>query len=102
MNHWRKARSLGPAANHPDTKFDCEGKKVTVAEYFTLMCKDPKKGPIYRAVLKEGRLKYPDLPTINVGSKDKPVLIPPELVVIADGQCRTRVCTGDMTASMIK
>lgn len=102
LGHWRKCKSLGPPANSPESAFDCGGKKITVADYFALMCRDPAKGANYRRVLTTNKLLYPQLPTINVGSASKPILVPPELVVVPGGQCRSNVCTGDMTAQMIR
>lgn len=102
IGHNRKARSLGPSSNHPDSAFEFEGKLTTVAEYFELMCADRKNGESYRKALPSGKLKFPEVPTINVGSDKKPILIPSELVVVPDGQCRMGACTGDMTAKFIK
>lgn len=97
LHHWRKARSLGPACNSPDSAFDCEGKMMTVADYFSLKSKTS-----YKTYIPGGKLKYPSLPAINLGSKSKPVYVPPELVVVPGGQSRSNVCTGDMTAQMIR
>ena len=47
-------------------------------------------------------MKFPFLPTINVGSNSKPILIPVELVTVIGGQSRASKVTGDMTAQMIK
>jgi len=47
-------------------------------------------------------LKYPKLPTINVGSNTKPILIPAELIFITGGQARNNVMTPKMTADIIK
>jgi len=102
LGHWRKCKMLGPASNSPASTFDCNGKKMTVSAYFEMMCKDVAKGANYRRVMPSGKLGYPSLPTINVGSATKPILVPAELVVVPGGQCRSNVCTGDMTAQMIK
>lgn len=84
----RKAKCLGPPANSEDSRFeDSSGKRLTVAEYFEAQYK---------------KLKYPELPTINVGSAKKPILFPPEVVMVPHGQCRAQRMTGDMTASMIR
>ena len=37
------------------------------------------------------KLKYPSLPTVNVGSIKKPILIPMELIKVLDGQIRGRI-----------
>lgn len=93
IGHWRKAKSLGPASNSPDSMFDHNGTRVTVDKYFQT---------VYRDKLPGGKLRYPELPTINIGSASKPMLVPPEVIVIPDGQCRTGKITGEMTAQMIK
>jgi len=93
IGHWRKAKCLGPASNSPDSSFVHNGTKMTVEKYFQLVYKDKLTG---------GKLRFPDLPTINIGSVAKPVLLPAEFVGIPDGQCRTGKITGDMTAQMIK
>jgi len=89
VNFSKKIKGLGPAANSKESTFDFNGKMVTVAEYFTLMCKDPEKGATYTNALGSTRaLKHPYLPTINVGTTSKPMLVPPELVIIRPGQSR--------------
>jgi hypothetical protein len=100
LNHWRKAKSVGPAANHESSSFLYEGKKITVAKYYEIKAKeDPQYG---KALHPTGKLKYPELPTINLGSAAKPVLIPPELINVPGGQSRSQVMDGDMTSQMIK
>ena len=95
-NFWRKAKSLGPASNSEASKFDYKGKKVTVEQYFNEVYKSKLFGP-------GGKLKYPFLPTVNVGSKNAPMLVPIELVVVPDGQCRTGAIAGTTAAAeMIK
>ena len=64
------------------------GKKYTVAQYFEFQA---KKIPAYGKLLSKGKLRYPALPTINVGSNSKPILIPAELVSVPGGQSRTGV-----------
>ena len=54
------------------------------------------------AVDKDGKYLYPFLPTINVGTNTKPILIPPQLIIIAPGQNISRKLTPDMTAKVIK
>ena len=75
---------------------------MTAAEYYSLQCKDAKASAMYRQAMPQGKLKYPTLPTINIGSAAKPVLVPPEFILIPTGQCRAGKCTGDMTASLIR
>jgi eukaryotic translation initiation factor 2C len=48
------------------------------------------------------KIRYPDLPTINIGSKQRPLLIPAELVQVPGGQNRSSKVKGDMTAQMIR
>ena len=104
LGHWRKARSLGPPSNHPDSAFlQADGRRVTVADYFAAMCRDQAKGGRYRSALgSSGTLKYPFLPCVNIGTTAKPCWVPAELVVIPGGQSRSNECTGEMTADMIK
>jgi hypothetical protein len=67
---------------------------VTVAQYFQMMtAKVPDR---YQP------LRYPFLPTVNVGTKKRAVLVPMELVDIIPGQTRTRSVTGDISAQIIK
>lgn len=101
LGHKKKARGLGPPANSKESEFDCDGRKVTVADYFVNMAKTK---PQYRDALKAsgGRLKYPQLPTINVGTSSHPVLIPAELCIVPGGQCRSHKMVGDMTAQLIR
>ncbi len=51
---------------------------------------------------KDGRYLYPFLPTINVGTNTKPILVPPQLIIIAPGQNISRKLSPDMTAKVIK
>lgn len=97
LGHWRKARFLGPGCNSPETLFNFEGQRMTVADYFNV-----KARTLYRNAIPGGRLKFPALPAINLGTKTKPIYVPPELVVIPGGQVRSNVCTGDMTSQMIR
>jgi hypothetical protein len=93
-------KCIGPASNSPDSSFDADGVQVTVAQYYANMCTQRKQA--YVNCLSKGKLRYPSLPTINVGTNQRPVLVPPELVIVPSGQCRSNVCTKDMTASMIR
>lgn len=49
----------------------------------------------------DGKYLYPFLPTINVGTTSRPVLVPPTLVVLPDYQSRSKL-TPEMTAVLIK
>lgn len=51
---------------------------------------------------KNGKYLYPFLPTINVGTNTHPVLIPPQLIVVASGQNVSLKINPDMTAKVIK
>jgi hypothetical protein len=99
LGYAKKFKSLGPAANHRDSTFEKDNRRMTVAEYFQEM---GRTTPLYRQHLRNGRLQYPGLPTVNVGSVSKPVLIPMELVVVCHGQNFSQKCTGEMTASLIR
>lgn len=101
IGHLRKAKRLGPAANSMDSAFLYKEKKITVADYFAEMAK-VAGSPYAKALAPSGKLKYPYLPCVNVGSVAKPVLVPCELVTIPGGQSRSQACTGDMTAKMIR
>ena len=95
LGFWKVVRHLGPAANDRNAAFDHDGKKYTVAEYYALKSKTDKR---YKP------LKYPTLPTVNMGSKTRPELYPIELVDVPSGQARNRMLTEDprLVAEMIK
>jgi eukaryotic translation initiation factor 2C len=99
LGYQKKFKMLGPAANHPDSRFELENRQVTVAEYYQQMC---RSSPTYRRFLPNGSLRFPHLPTINVGSAKKPVLIPMELINVYNGQNFSSRCTGEMTATLIR
>ena len=100
LGHTKKVKGLGPPAGSRETEFVHEGVKKTVAEYFEFMARNH---PAYtRAVGPDGRLLYPDVPTINIGSKNRPVLVPPDLIFVPGGQSRARKMTGEMVSAMIK
>jgi len=87
LHHYRKLRSIGPPANDNESSFSFNGKTITVANYFEITCRS-ESAELLRSVLPEGRLKYPFLPTINIGSTKRAVLIPCELVIIPPGQSK--------------
>ena len=113
LGHWRKSRDLGPRSDDPYSAFEIEGnmlinitcdvwmshystqclffvgKMYTVAQYFEMQGK--KFPATYGKHLKKGKLQYPALPTINIGSNTKPIFVPPELVSVPGGQSRTSV-----------
>lgn len=97
----KKVVDIGPAADSPESAFDHDGRRVTVAQYFELMCRDNTK-PMYRQALSTGKLKYPKLPTINIGSKSRPILVPAELCNVITPQARNNVVTPEMTAQIIR
>lgn len=99
LGHFRKFKSMGPAAGSPESNFLYLDKKITVADYFVIVAK--VAGSIYKKALPTGKLKYPSLPCVNVGSESKPIYVPPELLDIPGGQCRSKVCTPEMTAKLI-
>lgn len=97
----KKVVDVGPAADSPESRFDHNGREVTVAQYFELMCQDRSK-PIYRIALPQGKLKYPKLPTINIGSRSRPILVPAELCMVITPQPRNNVVTPEMTAKIVR
>jgi eukaryotic translation initiation factor 2C len=105
INHNRKAKSIGPPANHADSAFDYtdeatgKSRKITVAQYFEIKARDD---PAYAAHMPTGKLKYPGLLTVNIGSTSKPVLIPPELMMVPSGQVRPNSMTPDIVAEIVK
>lgn len=103
LGQWRKCKFIGPPANSPASKFCAsDGKSMTVADYFVMMCKDKDKGKEYSKVLPLGKLKFPELPTVNIGSKSKPILIPSELVMVPGGQCRMQVQDPEVSQNHIR
>ena len=86
--HWKKCKMIGPPANHRNSEFEFNGKFMNVESYFEEVFKI--------------KIRYPDLPTINIGSKQRPLLIPAELVQVPGGQNRSSKVKGDMTAQMIR
>jgi len=86
--HWRKAKLLGAAANSNDSRFDFNGSFITVQEYFLNEFKVT--------------LRYPELPCVNTGTKQRPLLTPPELVLVPGGQNRSSKIKGEMTVKLIK
>lgn len=102
LGHWRRARELGPPADHELSKFEFKGEMITVATYFEMMCQDDKF-PMYRNALPRGKLQYIKLPTINIGSRTNPVLIPAELISVPGGQARSNIVVdNDMSAVLIR
>lgn len=101
LGHDKKVVGLGPPADDPATSFEHNGRRMTVAAYFELMCRDETK-PLYRQALPRRKLQYPKLPTINIGSNNRPVLVPAELCVVKTAQPRNNVVTPQMTAEIIK
>lgn len=82
---------IGPPSNSPESGF--EGMS-TVQQYFSeKSVSDPVKYKV---------LQYPTLPTVDVGSRTKPILIPLELCVIIPGQLRSKSITGEISAKIIE
>ena len=71
---------------------------MTVEQYFEEMALE---NPAYKQFMKGSRLKYPFLPTVDVGSRNKPILFPMELISVRPGQPFSR-CTPDMTAKIVR
>ena len=101
LGHSKKMKCFGPPANSRESAFPYEGKQITVADYFAVMAKT--KDQYKRALAGNGgRLRYPTLPTVNIGTATHPVLVPAELILVPGGQCRSNKVTGDMTAQLIR
>eukprot|EP01041_Mallomonas_annulata_P003861 gene3861-7706_t len=98
LGHPKKCKGFGPAANA--YFFENNNKKISVQQYFEDMA---RINPAYLRYLPQGKLKFPFLPCVNLGSKKKPVLLPPELLRIPGGQFRSgKALTGAITAAMIR
>ena len=91
----RAYAGTGPAANSAESSFTNKDQIVfTVEQYFlTMHMKIPDKYP---------QLQFPSLPTVNIGTKKRALLVPLELVDIVPGQTRTRSVTGNISAQIIK
>lgn len=90
----------GPPATHLDCAFPLDdGTMVTVAQYYE---QQARINPVYSAHLPNGRLRFPHLPLVQVGSKKKPVYIPAELVSIIPGQPRQQNLPSEIASSLIK
>lgn len=96
--HTKKFKGFGGAANSKESEFpkvkkgETEAVMMTVADYFADMAANSGENNQYKSGIgADGRLKYPGLPCINVGSKKRPILIPPELIDIPSGQPRHKV-----------
>lgn len=83
-------RAFSHTANSQESGFlaDASTVPVTVADYFR-----SKYGI---------RLHHPGLPTVDIGSRSRPILIPMEQLMILQGQTRQRSITGDVSAAIIK
>lgn len=71
---------------------------MTVAEYYSMMA---AKDSRYAACLPGGRLRFPKAPTVNVGTKQRAIFIPCELLVVAEGQIRNNTPT-EIAAKLIQ
>lgn len=98
IKFFRKLKGLGPPANDASFNFEFEGKNVTIAKYYEIMA---AFNPDYARALPLGKLKYPDLFTINIASQSKPAYVPPELILVPNGQVRPP-STPDQTAQIVK
>jgi hypothetical protein len=98
-----KFKGLGPAANSRESEFMHKesNAKITVDDYYALMA---RTNPGYRDALgRDGRLRYPHLPCVNIGSKTKATYIPLELLEIVSGQSvKLNAYTEDMTTQTIR
>lgn len=100
LGHTKKLKGFGPPANHPDCSFkQDDGSMITVADYYEQQC---RTNPVYAAHLPQGRLRYPLLSLVQVGSKKKAIYIPAELVNVVPGQARQRTAPLEITSQLIK
>lgn len=98
---------LGAGRAAKDIKFFCEdyNKEVSVAEYF----RKSNRGLCFffgmftdLLFLEYGKtLEYPNLPCVDVGTKDKPVLLPPEMATVLPGQAYGNKLMDEQTSKMI-
>jgi hypothetical protein len=99
IGHTKSFRKFGPPANHKDSEFKADdGSMVTVDKYFQMKASNET----YSKHLTSGKLKYPSLPTINAGNKNKAILIPVELAEIIPGQSKTTGLPADIASNIIK
>jgi hypothetical protein len=99
----KKAPRAGPAE---------AGRYITVAAFF-------KKGQLYDShflltftlnklytdfslISEYNKVLDPNLPVVNVGSRDRPVYLPCEVCIVQPGQPAKSKLSGDQTASMLK
>jgi hypothetical protein len=73
-------------------------KLITVADYYEMMAKTE---PGYAQCMHRGKLRYPGLPVVNIGSKRRGVYIPIELCMVPAGQPRYDL-SPDVVAQIIK
>lgn len=75
------------AQNADQAKFDHEGKRVSVKDFFKSQHKIT--------------LKFPELPVINCGTSKDQMLIPAELLLVLGGQPARRLLSAEQTTNMI-
>ena len=85
MKRKQKCSGLSFKSAREET-FDCEGRRVSVVDYFR-----EKYGK---------QLQYPELPCVKIGQKGS--LIPMELCRVIDGQKKQGKLTGQQTQQMIR
>ncbi|KAI5840506.1 Piwi domain-containing protein [Morchella snyderi] len=80
---------IGQGRAAKDIKFECVeyGKEVSVPEYFA------RKYNI--------TLRHPNLPCVDVGNKEMPILLPPEIARVIPGQAYGNKLMDEQTANMI-
>mmetsp|Transcript_13919 Transcript_13919/g.30553 ORF Transcript_13919/g.30553 Transcript_13919/m.30553 type:complete len:898 (+) Transcript_13919:485-3178(+) len=95
LKQTKQLRAFGPPADSPDSAFeDDQGNQITVAQYFAAKHTAlPNKYP---------RLLYPGLPTVEWGSKNRPIRCPMELVEVIAGQTRQRSVDGTVSGKIIQ
>lgn len=87
-------------------QFKVDGGKVTKGIYFVSSttganASDDEKHPIWRAKL-NAALRYPDLPCINVGTKYRHALLPPEMAMLVPGHTFKRPYTRDLERDLAR
>lgn len=107
MNKTKVIKGLsGPAKdqNALTARFMRDGQQTSVAEFFkqSKSCEGLGGGKLTRAIEHKITLNAPEMPVVNVGNSQHPVLIPPELCVVLPGQFARRKLSPDQTTNMLR
>lgn len=109
LGQTKKLKAFSWASDDPSNVFPLDGssssggggetrREVTVAEYYA---EKAASDPRYAMHLPQKRLRYPDVVTVDIGGKNRPILVPLELIYLVEGQIRNNTPT-DVAASLIK